>query len=138
MARLVAIVLLLTLVVVSPAASAEPPNRGAPPIAGWLDAIRGAVDRVLSWVPTLRAETREHGAYIVPNGVRSTHGDSGAYIIPNGIRSTHQEHGAYIVPSGIRSTHQESGAYIIPDGIRSGPGMPEGRRPGGRASIQRR
>ncbi len=100
MARLVVVVLLLTLAL-APAASAEPQSRGESPFAGWLDAFWGALDRLFSWVPTIRSEPRRgHGAM---------------------VQSAPQASGAYIVPDGVQSAPRRSGAYIVPDGIRSGP-----------------
>ncbi len=86
MARLVAVVLLLTLAV-APAVSAEPRDRGESPFAGWFDAIWDALERVFSRVPIFRLEPREHGAMVVPNGLQAAPRRSGAMIVPNGVRS---------------------------------------------------
>jgi hypothetical protein len=96
MARLVAVVLLLTLVL-APAVSAEPRDRGESPLTGWLDAFWGVFDRVFSWVPTIQSERRKHGAMVVPNGITT---DRSA---PNGVQSAPRKHGAMVVPNGVRS-----------------------------------
>jgi len=70
MARLVAVVLLLSLAV-APAVSAQPPSRGESLVGGWFDAFWGALDRVFSWLPTVRSEPRGSGAYINLSGVAS-------------------------------------------------------------------
>lgn len=129
MARLIAVVLLLTLAL-APAASAEPQGRGELPFAGWFDAIWDALDRVFSWVPTIRSEPRKSGAYIVPDGLQSAP--------QGGVRSAPRASGAYIVPDGIHSAPQASGAYIVPDGIRADPRFPGSRRLQGRASLMTR
>ena len=101
MARLVAVVLLLTLAV-APAVSAEPRHREESPFAGWFDAFWDALDRVFSWVPTIRLEPREHGAMAVPNGLSAAPRAHGAMAVPNGVQSPPSGHGAMVVPNGIR------------------------------------
>ena len=87
---------LLTLAL-APATNAEPPNRGESLFAGWFDAFWGALDRIFSWIPTVRSEPRSHGAYIDPSGVVAPpQGGAGPQAAP-------QKHGAYIDPSGIRA-----------------------------------
>ncbi len=111
MARLIAVVLLLTLAL-APTASAESQDWGELPFAGWFDAIWDALDRVFSWVPTIRSEPRGHGAYIISDGVQSGLQASGAYIIPNGVRSAPQASGAYIIPDGIMAPPAEVGSRV--------------------------
>ena len=119
MARLVAVVLLLTLGLV-PAVSAEPQARESPS-AGWLDVFRGALDWIFSWIPTIRSEPRKAGAILVPTGVTQ----------PSPSRA-----GAIIVPTGLQSAPREAGAILVPTGISANPGLPEHLKLRGSAAIQ--
>ena len=103
MARLIAVVLFLTLVL-APVVSAGPQDRGESPFAGWFDAIQSALDRVFSWIPTIRSETGEAGAMLIPTGLQS-------------------------VPNGIQAAPRKAGAMLIPTGITANPGLPELRGP---------
>ncbi len=85
MARFIVIVVLLTLAVV-PAVSAEPQSRGELPFTGWFDAIWDVLDRVFTWVPTIRSEPRKAGAILIPTGAtESPPADAGAILIPTGM-----------------------------------------------------
>ncbi len=96
MARLLSVVLLLSLAV-APAVAAEPPGRGESLYGGWFDAFRGALNRVFSWFSTVRSEPRESGADIDPSGVAAPPPDGA------GLQATLEQSGAYINPSGIRA-----------------------------------
>ncbi len=109
MARFVAVVLLLTLAL-APAASAEQPSRGESALFGWLDAVRGALGRVFSWVSTLRSMPRKNGAAIIPSGTQAAPRRNGAMIVPSGMQAAHRESGAMIIPSGIRSVPDSLGS----------------------------
>ncbi len=112
MARFTVIVVLLTLAMV-PAVSAKPQSRGELPFAGWFDAIWDALDRVFSWVPTIRSEPRKAGAILVPTGVTQPP--------PSGA-------GAILVPTGLQFAPRKAGAILVPTGISANPGLPKHRR----------
>ena len=121
MARFFAVVLLLTLALV-PAVSAEPQGQEESPFVGWLSALRGALDRVFSWIPALRPESRIDGS---PSVRYAPHG---AMIVPNGIATAPRNSGAMIVPNGVAAVTGRSGAMIVPNGVQSNPGSLEDRR----------
>ncbi len=118
MARLVAVVLLLTLVM-APGVSAEPPNRGEAPSYGWLVAFWSFLDQVLAWVPTFRSEPRRNGAFIEPSGIIMPPPGSRAAVDRGGFRAEPRKNGAFIEPSGLR---------FVPDFLAS-------PRPGHRAGF---
>ena len=99
MARLIAVVLVLTLL--APAVYAEP-QRQASPFAGWLDAFWSVWDRVSSWIPTIRSETRKAGAMLVPTGIAEPDppSNAGAMLVPTGLQSAPRKAGAMLVPTG--------------------------------------
>ena len=101
MARIVVVVLLVSLAF-APAAEAAAPSRGESPATGWFDSLRGAFDWLFSWAPTIRAAPRKNGAYIVPNGATAP--------------APAPSHGTYRVPRSVRSLGQKSGALIVPNG----------------------
>lgn len=70
MPRQIAVVLVVTLVL-APTAFAAPPDRAESPFSGWLNPLWGALDRVLSWVPSIRSEPRRNGATVVPSGIQT-------------------------------------------------------------------
>ncbi len=116
MARLVAVVLLLTLAV-APAVSAEPQSRGEPPFARWLDAVWDFVDRVFSWTPTIQSEPRKNGAFIDPSGVQGKAPNAEAYTEPSGIQSMLRKNGAFIDPSGVRVVRNPRGNPRLLEGV---------------------
>ncbi len=120
MARLIAVVrpLTLTLALV-PAPSAAQQNRGKLPITGWLDAFWSGLERILSWISTVRSEPREARAKINPSGFQAAPKKNGAMIIPSGFQATPRRSGAMIIPSGFQAAPQENGAMIIPSGFRA-------------------
>lgn len=118
MARSIAIVLLLTLVL-APVAAADTPHRGA--VSSWFDSVWSHFEWLTSWfhgasASEQRVAQQKSGAYIIPNGVEVTTNDSGAMIVPSGAQVTTEKSGALLIPNGLQYGPQESGAMIIVNG----------------------
>ena len=101
MARIVVVVLLVSLAF-APAAEAAAPSRGESPATGWFDSLRSAFDWFFAWAPTIRAAPKRNGAYIVPTGIAAPPPapHQGRYRVPRGVRSLGDKSGAYVVPNG--------------------------------------
>ncbi len=111
------VVLLLLVLVLSPAATAEP--RQAPSIHGWLDAV---LDWLFAWIgDTTEPGGSSYGPVIIVNGAQAPPAGLGSMIIVDGAQAPPAGLGPMIIVNGVQAPPAGLGPMIIVNGAQAPP-----------------